>query len=318
MDTLTIIIPCFNEEQNILTFYNEVIKVLDNLKNQYQVVSNLLFVDDGSTDNTSEVVKKLASDYPEIVSYIVLSRNFGKEAALYAGFCHSKADYTAVMDVDLQDPPELLIEMYLGIKNEGFDCVAARRKNRAGEPLIRSFFAKIFYYLIRKLSGLQIVDGARDFRIINKQMLDAILSIKESNRFSKGLFPWVGFKTKWIEFENIERTSGITKWSFSKLMFYALDGIAAFSSAPLIAVSIFGIISMLLSLLLIIVIIVRKIIYDDPVAGWPSLVCFILFTSSLQYFFTGIIGFYVAKIYNETKHRPQFIIKYDSLNQKQP
>ena len=161
MDTLTIIIPCFNEEQNILTFYNEVIKVLDNLKNQYQVVSNLLFVDDGSTDNTSEVVKKLASDYPEIVSYIVLSRNFGKEAALYAGFCHSKADYTALMDVDLQDPPELLIEMYLGIKNEGFDCVAARRKNRAGEPLIRSFFARIFYYIIRKLSGLQIVDGKR-------------------------------------------------------------------------------------------------------------------------------------------------------------
>ena len=185
MDSLTIIVPCFNEEQSIIPFYNEVIKVLENLYNQYQIGSNLLFVDDGSTDSTSEVVKKLALEHPEKVSYIVLSRNFGKEAALYAGFCHSKSDYTAVMDVDLQDPPELLTDMYLGIKNEGFDCVAARRKNRVGEPLIRSFFAKIFYYVIRRLSGLEIVDGARDFRLINKQMLNAILSIQESNRYHR-------------------------------------------------------------------------------------------------------------------------------------
>ncbi len=313
MESLTIIVPCFNEEQNIENYYTNIIKVLDNLFAHYQVISNILFIDDGSTDNTSEVVKKLALDFPEKVSYIILSRNFGKEAALYAGFCHSKADYISIMDVDLQDPPELLIDMYLGIKNEGFDCVAARRKNRAGEPLIRSIFAKVFYYLIRRLSGLQIVDGARDYRMITRQMLDAILSLKESNRFSKGLFPWIGFKTKWLEYENMERTLGSTKWSFSKLVFYALDGIVAFSSVPLIAVSIFGIISMLLSLLLMAFVIIRKIIYDDPVAGWPSLVCLILFTSSIQYFFIGIIGFYIGKIYNESKHRPQFIIKDNSL-----
>ena len=316
MNSLTVIVPCYNEENNIQTFYNEITKVLDKLSNKYEVVSRLLFVDDGSDDKTSEILKNLSLEHSNQVDYIVLSRNFGKEAALYAGFNYSKTDYTVVMDVDLQDPPELLEEMFIGINREGYDCVATRRKNRTGEPILRSFFANCFYWFIRKLSGLPIVDGARDFRMINRTMLEALLSLQEANRFSKGLFPWIGFKTKWLEFDNVERTAGSSKWSFSKLMFYAFDGIAAFSSVPLIAVSIFGIFSMLLALLMVMVVIIRKVLYGDPVAGWPSLACLILFTSSMQYFFIGILGFYIAKIYNETKHRPQFVIKYSSIKQE--
>lgn len=317
MNDITIIVPCYNEESNLIAFYDVMSKIIDNLFEKHQVTTKLLFIDDGSTDQTAETMRKLSLEHPEKVDYVILSRNFGKEAALFAGFNYSQSDYTVVMDVDLQDPPELLEEMYLGIRNEGYDCVAARRKNRSGEPVIRSFFAKAFYYFMRLFSGLPIADGARDFRMINKPMLNAFLMLQESNRFSKGLFPWIGFKTKWLEYENIERASGSTKRSFTKLLFYAFDGIAAFSSVPLIAVSIIGILFMLFSLIMIAVVIVRKIIYDNPVAGWASMVCIILFTSSLQYFFIGILGFYIAKIYNETKHRPQYLVKFSSINQNQ-
>ncbi len=313
MNDLTIIVPCFNEENSIQNFYNEVIKTLTKLSEKHNVSSKLLFVDDGSTDNTENVIKELASNHSETIDYIVFSRNFGKEAALLAGYKHSKAQYTVIMDVDLQDPPELLEEMYLGIVNEGYDCVATKRKDRKGEPIIRSFFARIFYYIMRKFTGLPIADGARDFRMINRLMLDSLLELRESNRFSKGLFPWIGFKTKWLEYDNIERSRGSSKWSFFKLVFYALDGIVAFSSLPLIAVSLFGILFMLLSLAMIILVIVRKILYGDPVSGWPSLVCIILFTSGIQYFFIGVLGFYIAKIYDETKQRPQFIVKNSSF-----
>ena len=315
MNDITIIVPCYNEEGNLNAFYDVLSKIIGNLSEKYQVATKLLFIDDGSTDQTADIMKKLSSEHPESIDYVVFSRNFGKEAALFAGLNYSNSDYTVVMDVDLQDPPELIEEMYLGIRNEGYDCVAARRKNRAGEPIIRSFFAKVFYHFMRLFSGLPIADGARDFRMINRPMLNALLMLQESNRFSKGLFPWIGFKTKWLEYENIERVSGNTKWSFTKLLFYACDGIAAFSSVPLIAVSFIGILFMFLALIMIVVVIVRKIIYDDPVQGWASLVCLILFTSSLQYFFIGILGFYIAKIYNETKHRPQYLVKSTSINQ---
>ncbi len=313
MNDITVIVPCFNEEKTIPIFHNTISDILNIISKQYGIEYKLLFVDDGSTDNTSELIQKLSLEHPNTIDYIVFSRNFGKESAIYAGLKQSKAEYTVIMDVDLQDPPELLEDMYLGIKKEGYDCVATRRKNRFGEPLIRSFFARIFYSIIRKLSGLPIIDGTRDFRMINRTMLNAILMIKESNRFSKGLFSWVGFKTKWLEYDNIERSCGNTKWSFTKLLFYGLDGIVAFSSFPLIIVSVFGILSMTISFIMIIFIIIKKIKFGDPVAGWPSMVCIMLFTSGLQYFFLGIIGFYVAKIYNETKNRPQYIIKKTSF-----
>ena len=314
MNDITIIVPCFNEENNIPIFYSRVSEVIKAILEKHKVSSKILFIDDGSSDNTAEQLKSLAQEHSEVVDYIIFSRNFGKEAALMAGFSYANSDYTVVMDADLQDPPELLEEMLLGIKDEGYDCVATRRTNRKGEPFIRSCFSRLFYFIMRKLSGLPIADGARDFRMINKPMLNSLLKLQEANRFSKGLFPWIGFKTKWLEFENVERTSGNTKWSFIKLVFYALDGIAAFSSVPLITVSVFGIISMIISLLMIIFVIVRKLMYGDPVTGWPSLVCIILFTSSIQYFFIGILGFYIAKIYNETKRRPQFLIKNSSLD----
>ena len=313
MNNITIVVPCYNEENNIQNFYDNVKTILDKLNKEYNVTYKFLFVDDGSSDNTPNLLKQLNKEHSESVDIIILSRNFGKEAALYAGFANSQSEYTAVMDADLQDPPELLVEMYLGIVNEGYDCVAARRKNRKGEPIIRSIFSKLFYWFMQKLSKLPIADGARDFRLFNKSMLDALLKLQEANRFSKGLFPWIGFRTKWLEYDNIERSSGISKWSFTKLLFYALDGITAFSSVPLIAVSIFGIVSMIISFLTIIFVIVRKILYGDPVAGWPSLVCIILFTSSIQYFFIGVLGYYIAKIYNETKRRPQYLIRYSSF-----
>jgi glycosyltransferase involved in cell wall biosynthesis len=313
MNNITIVVPCYNEENNIQNFYDKVKTILDKLNKEYNATYKFLFVDDGSSDNTPDILKQLNKEQSEFVDIIILSRNFGKEAALYAGLSNSQSEYTAVMDADLQDPPELLEEMYLGIVNEGYDCVAARRKNRKGEPIIRSLFSKLFYWFMQKLSKLPIADGARDFRLFNKPMLKALLTLQQANRFSKRLFPWVGLKTKWLESDNIERSSGISKWSFTKLLFYALDGITAFSSVPLIAVSIFGIVSMIISLLMIVFVIVRKILYGDPVAGWPSLVCIILFTSSIQYFFIGVLGYYIAKIYNETKRRPQYLIRYSSF-----
>jgi glycosyltransferase involved in cell wall biosynthesis len=273
----------------------------------------LIFVDDGSNDKTLEILKAYSADDNRI-KYISLSRNFGKEAALYAGLEYSTGDYVAVMDADLQDPPELLIEMYNSIIGEGYDCIATRRRDRKGEPPIRSFFAKCFYKLINKISKADIVDGARDFRLMNRTMVKAILEIKECNRFSKGIFGWVGFKTKWISYENVERAAGESKWSFWKLFRYSIEGIVAFSTVPLLISSFVGFIFFIISIIMIFFIIVRTLIFSDPVAGWPSLVCIIFLVSGIQLFCTGILGQYLAKAYIETKNRPIYIIRESNID----
>ena len=254
------------------------------------------------------MIKKLASS-DNSVYYISFSRNFGKEAAIYAGLKNSTSDYTAIMDADLQDPPSLLPSMLHAIREEGYDSVATRRVNRKGEPPVRSFFARMFYKLIRKMSDTDIVDGARDFRLMNRPFVDALLELNEYNRFSKGLFGWVGFRTKWLEYENVERAKGETKWNFWKLLVYSIDGITAFSTAPLLIASFVGILFCVIAFLMIVFIIVRKLIFGDPVSGWPSLVCIILMTSGIQFFCTGILGQYLAKAYMEVKRRPIYLVK---------
>ena len=304
---ISIIVPCYNEEETIEIFLKETSKIENELSKRYNESFEYIFVDDGSTDNTLEILKR------SNVKYISFSRNFGKEAGLYAGLRAAKGDYVAVMDVDLQDPPELLIEMYEHLQGGEYDCVAAKRSTRKGEPVVRSFFAKCFYKLINKMSDTEIVDGARDYRLMTRKMTDALLSLQEYNRFSKGLFSWVGFKTKWLEYENIERSAGSTKWSFSKLFMYSLDGIMAFSVAPLALASIVGILMCILSIIMIIIVIIKTLIWGDPVAGYPSLICAILFLSGTQMFFTGILGQYLAKTYLETKNRPVYIIKDSNI-----
>lgn len=308
MIKLTIVIPCFNEKDVLPAFYERLCSVTNKLVRQYEIAIELLFVDDGSSDGTVDIIEQYSKKASDI-SYLSFSRNFGKEAAIYAGLEHAQGEYVALLDADLQDPPELLEQMYKEVESGMFDCAAARRTDREGEPLVRSFFARCFYKIIRKMSGLEIVDGARDFRLMNKKMHRAILLLDEKNRFSKGLFPWVGFTTKWIEYENTERAGGQTKWSFIKLLFYAFDGIVAFSSAPLTIVSLAGILFMILSAILVLFIIAKKLIWGDPVAGWPSLACIIFFTSGAQCFFTGILGYYISKIYAEIKRRPHYILK---------
>lgn len=266
-----------------------------------------IFVNDGSKDDTLKILKRLSIE-DHRVKYISFSRNFGKEAAMYAGFTASTGDYIAVMDSDLQDPPHLLPDM-LKYLQEGYDCVATRRVTRKGEPPIRSFFARLFYKLINKISNVDIIDGARDFRLMTAKMKDAILSLKEYNRFSKGIFGWVGFNTKWLEYENIQRVAGETKWNFWKLFLYSIDGIVAFSTAPLILSSLFGILFCLLAAIMIAVIIVKTLIFNDPVSGWPSLACIIFFIGGVQLLCIGIIGQYLSKTYLETKNRPKYIIK---------
>jgi len=268
----------------------------------------LLFVDDGSTDRTVEVLKNIVKINPS-AKYISFSRNFGKEAALLAGLENCSGDYITLMDADLQDPPELLLEMFAGIKSGEFDCIAARRVSRKGEPRIRSFFARKFYKLIKRLTRLEIVDGARDFRMMTREMKDAILSLTEKNRFSKGLLTWIGFKTKWLDFQNVKREKGETKWSFMKLMVYALDGIVAFSTSPLMLTSIIGLLLCLLSFVLICFIIIRKAVFGDPVAGWASTSCIIFFASGIQCFCMGILGVYLSKTYVEVKNRPVYILR---------
>ncbi len=270
----------------------------------------VIFVDDGSRDETVSRVKELIQK-DERVHLVSFSRNFGKEAAMYAGLQHAKGDYVAVMDCDLQDPPALLPQMYKAIAEEGYDSVATRRVNRKGEPPIRSFFARKFYKIINKMSKAEIVDGARDYRLMTRQFVDAILSMEEYNRFSKGIFGWVGFKNKWIEFENIERKKGETKWSFWKLFVYALDGILAFSTAPLAMASLIGVLFCILAFIFIIVVIVRQWTVGDPnnLVGWASMVCIILFASGIQLFCLGIVGQYLSKAYLEVKRRPLYIVK---------
>jgi glycosyltransferase involved in cell wall biosynthesis len=309
--SLTIIVPCYNEQESINLFYEEIEKVSERTILQ-ELKIDLLFIDDGSSDNTKNILKELVCKHDNI-SYISFSRNFGKEAAIYAGLENSKGDYCVLMDADLQDPPDLLEEMYLSIKSEGYDCVATKRVSRKGEPFFRSYFAKKFYKIINLISTTEIVDGARDFRMMTRQMVDAIVSLKEYHRFSKGLFSWVGFKVKYLSYENIERIAGKTKWSFWGLFVYSLDGILAFSTVPLAFVSILGIVVSFISIIGIIFIIIRTIVFGDPVSGWPSMVTIISFIGGLQLFCLGIIGQYLSKAYLETKRRPIYIVKASDL-----
>lgn len=306
MKLLSAIVPCYNEEKNISYFYEEFIKN-ETFFRENDLDFELWFIDDGSRDHTVEEIKKLAGR-DKRVHLVSFSRNFGKEAALFAGLEKARGDYVACMDADLQDPPGLLPEMFKYLF-EGYDMAATRRVNRKGEPLIRSFFARMFYKLMNRISETEIVDGARDFRLMTRQVVDALLSLQEYNRFTKGIFGWVGFRTKWIEFENVERRSGETKWSFWKLFLYSLEGITSFSTAPLAFAAFMGVLFCLLSFGLIIFTIVRKAVFGDPTSGWPSLVCIISLISGVQLFCLGIVGEYLAKTYMEVKKRPIYLVK---------
>lgn len=300
---LSLIIPCYNEEQALPLFYEETSRVLAEMDCECE----MLFVNDGSRDGTLGVIKALA-ERDERVRYLSFSRNFGKEAAMFAGFCNAHGEVVTVMDADLQDPPSLLPEMLALLESGEYDSVATRRVSRAGEPPIRSWFARRFYKLINRISDADVVDGARDFRMMKREMVYAILSMNESNRFSKGIFGWVGFRTYWLPYENVERVAGETKWSFWKLFKYALDGIVNFSQVPLSISSWFGMGMTAVSFLMLLFIILRKLIFGDPVAGWASTACIIIFVGGIQLFCLGIMGQYVAKIYMESKHRPHYIV----------
>ncbi len=306
MSLLSVIVPCYNEEENVALFYDEFVKN-DAFFQEKSIEVELLYIDDGSEDRTVEEVKKLR-EKDERVHLVSFSRNFGKEAAMYAGLQKSKGDYVVLMDVDLQDPPALLPEMFAHLE-EGYDSVATRRVSRKGEPPVRSFFARRFYRLMKKISKTEIMDGARDYRLMTRQMVDAILSMEEYNRFTKGIFGWVGFRTKWLEYENVERVKGETKWNFWKLLLYSFDGITAFSTVPLMLASLMGVLFCAVAFFMIVFIIVRKLMFGDPVSGWPSLVCIILMTSGVQFFCTGILGQYLAKTYMEVKRRPIYLVK---------
>lgn len=306
MSLLSVVVPCYNEEESVSLFYEELTKN-DSFFKDKGIDAEILYIDDGSTDGTAAEVKKLR-ERDSRVHLVSFSRNFGKEAAIFAGLEHSQGDYVVLMDVDLQDPPSLLPEMFCCLE-QGYDSVATRRVSRKGEPPVRSFFARIFYKLMKKISKTEVMDGARDYRLMTRQVVDAILSMQEYNRFTKGIFGWVGFRTKWLEYENVERARGETKWSFWKLLIYSLDGITAFSTAPLMISALAGVFFCLLAFVMIIFIIVRKLIFGDPVSGWPSLVCIMLFLSGVQFFCTGILGQYLAKAYMEVKRRPIYLVK---------
>lgn len=309
MSLLTVIVPCYNEQEAIPFFYEEMLKTIDVFNKNYPDVEfEMLFIDDGSKDKTLEVLREYNKKDPR-VRYVSFSRNFGKESGIYAGLENSKGDYVVIMDADLQDPPSLLPDMYKAVTEDGFDSAATRRVNRKGEPPIRSFFARMFYKIMRKISNTDIVDGARDYRIMSRQMVDAILSLGEYNRFTKGIYGWVGFETKWFEFENVERVAGETKWSFWRLLLYSLEGVIGFSTAPLTIASFFGILCMLFAFIMIVFIIIRKLVHGDPTSGWPSLVCIITLIAGMQLFCIGIVGQYLAKTYLETKNRPIYIAK---------
>ena len=304
MQKLSLIIPCYNEEEALPTFYQEVDKI-SALLDGYDL--EMLFIDDGSKDKTLDVVKGFAEQDPR-VKYLSFSRNFGKESAMYAGFCNATGDLVAVMDADMQDPPSLLPQMIKIIEEEGYDSVATRRVTRKGEPKIRSFFARMFYKIMGKISDVDVVDGARDFRLMKRKMVDSIVAMGETNRFSKGIFGWIGFKTYWLEYENVERVAGQTKWSFWKLFKYSLEGITNFSDAPLKIASWSGIFFTFISVIALLVVFIRALCFGDKVAGWPSTICIILFVAGVQLFCLGMMGQYIAKIFRETKKRPIYII----------
>lgn len=303
MKKISLIVPCYNEQEVLPLFYRETVRVLEQLDYEYE----LLFIDDGSEDETLEILRQMASE-DKNVYYLSFSRNFGKEAAMYAGFCHAKGDYVAIMDADLQDPPTLIPQMLELLETGEYDSVATRRVSRDGEPLVRSWFAKKFYRIINKISDADIVDGARDFRLMKRNMVDAIIEMSEYNRFSKGIFGWIGFRTYWLPYENVERAAGNTKWSFWKLVRYAINGIINFSQVPLSIASWSGVFMTMISFIMLMVIVLRKLFFGDPVAGWASTVCIIVFIGGLLMFFMGIMGQYLSKIYLEVKHRPHYII----------
>jgi glycosyltransferase involved in cell wall biosynthesis len=304
------IIPCYNEESNIDYFYREFCRN-DSFFQQQGIDFELIYIDDGSTDKTSENVRCLREKDPR-VQLISFSRNFGKEAAMYAGLQAARGDYVSIMDADLQDPPSLLPEMF-GYLEQGYDQAATRRTTRKGEPPVRSWFARRFYHLINRFSKTEIVDGSRDFRLMKRCVVDAVLQVTEYNRFSKGIFSWVGFKTKWLEYENVERKHGETKWNFWSLFHYAIDGIVAYSTVPLTMAAFIGVLFCFIALVMIIFIIVRKLIFGDPTPGWPSLVCIILLVSGVQLLCTGVIGEYLSKAYLEVKKRPIYIVREDTI-----
>ena len=304
MKRMSIIVPCYNEEESVPLYYEACTAALSALP----VEAEFWFVDDGSRDSTLARVKELHQRDGH-VHYVSFSRNFGKEAGIFAGLEAATGDYLAVMDVDLQDPPALLGQMLSGIEDEGWDCVATRRVTRAGEPRLRSFFARAFYRLINRISKTEVVDGARDFRLMTRKMADAVLSLKEVSRFSKGIFSWVGFRTKWLEYENVKRAAGETKWSFWKLLLYSLDGIIGFSTAPLAIASVMGLVFCLLAFVLILFFFLKTLIWGDPVAGFPAMICIILLLGGIQLFCIGILGQYLSKTYLETKRRPLYITR---------
>ncbi len=314
MDKISVVVPCWNEEEALPIYYREMNQVMERMSQGTEKETldfELIFVDDGSSDGTYRIMKELNLRDARC-RYLSFSRNFGKEAAIYAGLKAATGDYVAVMDVDLQDPPALLPDMYDILKNEAYDSVATKRSTRTGEPRIRSFLSESFYKLVNKISKTEIVSGARDYRLMNRKMVDAVLDMSEYNRFSKGIFGWVGFRTKWLEFENVERSAGETKWSLKKLFCYSMEGITGFSVAPLSLASIVGVLFCGLSFFMILVIIVRTLVWGDPVSGWPSLACIIFMVSGVQLLCTGIVGQYLSKTYLETKHRPIFILKDSS------
>ena len=304
MKKMSIVVPCFNEEEAVPIFYEALREPL----NQMPVEVEILFVDDGSADGTLEAFRTLRAMDPR-VHYISFSRNFGKEAAIFAGLEAASGEVVAIMDADLQDPPQMLPQMLRGIEEEGYDCVATRRVTRRGEPRLRSFFARKFYRLINRISKTEVVDGARDFRLMTRPMVNSVLSLKEVSRFSKGIFSWVGYKTLWLEYENQRRVAGETKWSFWKLLLYSMDGITAFSTAPLAIASVMGFIFCMMAFLLILYFFIKTLLWGDPVAGFPATICIMLLLGGLQLFCLGILGQYLSKTYLETKRRPIYIVK---------
>ena len=312
MEKITVIVPCYNEEDAIDYFYEEINRVMTEMEN---IDFELLFINDGSKDCTLDKIKEYAKKNQH-VKYISFSRNFGKESAIYAGLEKSTGNYVCMMDADLQDPPMLLPKMLKIIKEEGYDSVATRRVTRKGESPIRSLFARLFYRITNRISDTELMDGARDYRLMTRQFVNTLLDMREYNRFSKGLFGWIGFDTKWIEFENMERVAGETKWSFWKLLLYSIEGIVAFSTIPLTIVSILGMFMLVIAFIFIIFIVVKTLVYGDPVSGWPSLVCIITLIGGIQIFCVGILGQYLSKAYLETKKRPIYIVKDTNIDEK--
>jgi glucosyltransferase len=308
MSMISVIVPCFNEEAGLPYFFPEIRKLANKMFANYGILFEILFIDDGSEDKTLELLRELAVE-DDRVHYIAFSRNFGKEAAIYAGMQNISGDYVVLMDADLQHPPAMVEEMYKALENGDYDIAAARRVSRKGEPPIRSFFARCFYWLINRISKAEFVDGASDYRMLSYRAINAVLTMAEYNRFSKGIFGWIGFKTKWLEYENVKRVAGETKWSFWKLFLYSLEGIVAFSTVPLAIASVMGILFCLVALTWMMVIIVKTLIWGDPVAGYPTLACLLLLIGGSIQLSLGIIGQYLAKTYLETKDRPVYIVK---------